>query len=362
MGRKKLEFTYLKFTSTRLLALLIVMLVSFFTSCGQKEPSKMSVEGTTETIKIKFATWDIESAFSVPHYRWFAEELDKRTGGRVKMQIFLAASLGSTPELPENLQKGIADMAVFVPTHVPGLMPVAELMSVPLLIPTAPVMDYIGWHLISEGLLNLPEVKILAIMGSYRKGKTIDTLIDKAIEGAKANNDTVEVEKISLIDQNIEYCRGCMTRFRDDSSKEVAKCVIRDDMDILNPKILEADAYIFGTPVFMAHETAIMKNFLERICWVFAKPTPKRLKLVIPKGCPVSRSNREKKAIIITSSGIIKPRWKKYCDDATPLIKQTIKDSLNAKVVGTLYAGAIMKYGAEKYYNKAYELGKQLTS
>ena len=204
-------------------------------------------------------------------------------------------------------------------------------------------------------------MKILAIMGSYRKGKTIDTLIDKAIEGAKASGD-VEVEKISLIDLNIKFCMGCMTCFKDDPSKEIAKCVIRDDMDTLNPKILEADGYIFGTPVLMAHETAIMKQFLERICWIFAKPALKRRKMVIPKQCPEPRSNIEKKAIIITSSGIIKSRWKKFCDDATPLIKETIGDSLNAKVVGTMYAGAVMKYGAEKYYDQAYELGKSLAS
>jgi len=27
-----------------------------------------------------------------------------------------------------------------------------------------------------------------------------------------------------------------------------------------------------------------------------------------------------------------------------------------------MYAGAVMKLGVDKYYNKAYELGKQLTS
>ena len=205
-------------------------------------------------------------------------------------------------------------------------------------------------------------MKILAIMGSYRKGKTIDTLIDKAIEGAKAYNSEVEVEKVSLIDLNIKFCMGCMTCFRDDPSKEMAKCAITDDMNTLNPKILEAEGYIFGTPVLMAHETAIMKQFLERICWIFAKPAPKRRKVIIPKQCPEPRSNQEKKAIIITSSGIIKPRWKKFCDDATPLIKDTIGDSLNAKVVGTMYAGAVMKYGVEKYYDQAYELGKKLAS
>ena len=205
-------------------------------------------------------------------------------------------------------------------------------------------------------------MNLLAINGSPRKGKATDTLIDKAIEGVKASNSEVEVEKISLIDQNIDFCKGCMTCFKDDPSKEMAKCAISDDMNTLNPKILEADGYIFGTPVFMAHETAIMKQFLERICWIFAKPAPKRRKVVIPKQCPEPRSNQKKKAIIITSSGIIKPRWKKFCDDATPLIKDTIGDSLNAKVVGTMYAGAVMKYGVEKYYDQAYELGKKLAS
>ena len=173
-------------------------------------------------------------------------------------------------------------------------------------------------------------MKILAIMGSYRKGKTIDTLIDKAIEGAKAYNSEVEVEKVSLIDLNIKFCMGCMTCFKDDPSKEMAKCAISDDMNTLNPKILEAEGYIFGTPVFMAHETAIMKQFLERICWIFAKPA--------------------------------QPRWKKFCDDATPLIKETIGDSLNAKVIGTLYAGAVMKYGVERYKDQAYDLGIKLAS
>ena len=153
-----------------------------------------------------------------------------------------------------------------------------------------------------------------------------------------------------------------MTCFKDDPSKEIAKCVISDDMSTLNPKILEADGYIFGTPVFMAHETAIMKRFLERICYVFAKPSPKRTKLVIPKDCPIPRTKKKKRAIIITSSGIIKPRWKKFCDDATPLIKQTIRDSLNAKVVGTLYAGGVFKKGVEPYLDQAYDLGKKLTS
>ncbi|MHC4511717.1 MAG: flavodoxin family protein, partial [Planctomycetota bacterium] len=105
-------------------------------------------------------------------------------------------------------------------------------------------------------------MKLLAIVGSYRKGKTIDRLIDSAIEGAKANNDTVEEEKIYLVDKNITYCKNCMVCREDDPNIRIAQCVIPDDMQTLYTALDEADSFIFGTPVNMGHVTAIMKTFL----------------------------------------------------------------------------------------------------
>ena len=198
-------------------------------------------------------------------------------------------------------------------------------------------------------------VKILAIVGSYRKGRTIDTLVDRACEGAASNPD-VEIDKITLIDKKIEYCKNCMACKKDDPEKPVARCIIQDDMQEIYPIIEEADAYVFGTPVNMGHATAVMKTFLERICWIFAKPGTRPL-----PGCPVPRSAKKRKAIIIVSSGIIVPILRRFCDQATPVIKETIRDSLNARVVGSLYAGAVDKRGVETYSDKAYALGKKLS-
>jgi hypothetical protein len=194
-------------------------------------------------------------------------------------------------------------------------------------------------------------------MGSYRKGKTIDTLLDKAIEGAKAGNSQVEVEKVSLIDKHIEYCKNCMVCRNDDPEKNIAKCIISDDMQNLYPMLDQADAFMFGTPVNMGHETAIMKTFLERICWVLAKPGNYPL-----KGCPEPRIRRRKNAIIILSSGIIHPFLRRWCDDATSLIKSMCSVSLNAKVIGSLYAGAVEKRGLTAYLDKAYRLGQKLAT
>ena len=200
-------------------------------------------------------------------------------------------------------------------------------------------------------------MRILAIMGSYRKGKTIDTLMYKAIEGAKANNRDVRVDKLYLLDKNIKYCKNCMVCRKDDEDKAIADCVISDDMQSIYPLIEEADGFIFGTPVNMGAVTAVMKTFLERTCWVFAKPGNSPI-----LGCPTPRTKRKKKAIIIVSSGIIRPLLRRWCDDATPLIKSCCDSSFNAKVVGSLYAGAVEKKGIEVYLDKAYKLGKRLTS
>ena len=199
-------------------------------------------------------------------------------------------------------------------------------------------------------------MNILAVMGSYRTGKTIDTLVDRAIEGARSNGDVV-VDKLVLKDMNIEYCRNCMTCRHDDPTKTCARCVILDDMQAVYPKLEAADGLIFGTPVNIGHATAVMKAFLERVIWVFAKPGGG----LVP-GCPIPRSARRRKAIIIISSGIIPPLLRRFCDDATPLIKCVCDTSLNAKLVGSMYAGAVEKRGVDAYLGKAYALGGKLVS
>ena len=200
-------------------------------------------------------------------------------------------------------------------------------------------------------------MNLLAVIGSPRKGKATDTLVDKAIEGVNAKDSNCSVKKINLIDYNIQFCVNCLA-CRDSKTKEpVADCAIQDDMVQIKEDILKSDSLIFGTPVHMGYATAIMMTFLERICWTFAKPERKIFNL---KGCPMPRSNKQRKAIIIVTSGIIPPLYRRFCDNATPLIRQTIKDSLNAKTVGDMYAGDIEHRGVDYYFDKAFNLGRML--
>jgi multimeric flavodoxin WrbA len=197
----------------------------------------------------------------------------------------------------------------------------------------------------------------LAIIGSPRKGKATDTLVKKALEGVLQRAPDTSVKKLYLSDCHIDYCMDCLACWRSDSDGPLARCAIRDDMDDINEDLLNADALIIGTPVHMGYATALMMTFLERICWTFAKP---ERSYMIVKGCPAPRSDTKRKAVIIAVSGMIPPRFKKLCNQATPQIRGVIKDSLNAKTVGELYAGDVWHRGVEHYFDKAFQLGRKL--
>lgn len=65
--------------------------------------------------------------------------------------------------------------------------------------------------------------KVVAIVGSYRKGGTVDTAVDAVLAGAREHG--AETKKIYLIDQHIEYCRNCRSCTQDPGETR-GKCVI----------------------------------------------------------------------------------------------------------------------------------------
>lgn len=203
-------------------------------------------------------------------------------------------------------------------------------------------------------------MNLLAIVGSPRKGKATDTLVDKAVEGIKKKSPDCFIKKIHLIDCNIQFCKNCLVCRDAKTDEPYSKCTIRDDMDWINEELVKADILIMATPVHEGFATGIMTTFLERIAWTFAKPERRVLTLT---QCPTPRSKKKnRKAIIIVPSGIVPPIYSVFCNWATSHIKSTIKDSLNAKTVGDMYAGDIEHRGAKYYFNKAYKLGGKLIS
>jgi multimeric flavodoxin WrbA len=106
-------------------------------------------------------------------------------------------------------------------------------------------------------------LRILGVMGSPRIGGNTDILLDAALTGARSQG--AEVEKIVVDRLNISPCRehyGCL---------EDGNCVIRDDMDALYPKLLDADGIVVASPMFFYGITAQLKALIDRCQALWAR-------------------------------------------------------------------------------------------
>jgi multimeric flavodoxin WrbA len=104
-------------------------------------------------------------------------------------------------------------------------------------------------------------MKLMAFVGSPRKGSNVDTLIDKVIEGVKSKLE-VEVEKIYLYEADIKSCTGCLacTAF-----KGGQECPLRDDMAGILKRIIAADMLIFGSPNHVHSMSSALTNLFCRM-------------------------------------------------------------------------------------------------
>ena len=99
--------------------------------------------------------------------------------------------------------------------------------------------------------------KIIVISTSLRHGSNSNILAEKFIEGAKAAGN--EVEKISLVGQNIQFCKGCM------ACQKQGRCVIKDDVNSIMAKVLKADVICWATPIYYYEMRGQMKTLIDRM-------------------------------------------------------------------------------------------------
>ena len=99
-------------------------------------------------------------------------------------------------------------------------------------------------------------MNIIAICGSPRNGNTEFTL--KRIL-AKAGELGASTELVLLREKRIEFCDGCL------SCESSFNCKIRDDMQVIYPKLESADLIIFGSPNYFSNMSGMMKNFVDRM-------------------------------------------------------------------------------------------------
>jgi multimeric flavodoxin WrbA len=104
-------------------------------------------------------------------------------------------------------------------------------------------------------------MKIMACVGSPRKGSNVDCLIDTIIQGACSRGDAA-VEKVYLYEADIKCCIGCLACTALKGSQE---CPLKDDMAGILTRMTQADGFIFGTPNHVHSMSAGLVNLFCRM-------------------------------------------------------------------------------------------------
>jgi multimeric flavodoxin WrbA len=177
-------------------------------------------------------------------------------------------------------------------------------------------------------------MKILALLGSPRKGGNTDQLVEQILKAARTKGH--KTEKLYLYDYTISLCVDCRNCKKGDYV-----CCINDEMQQIYPKMEEANVIIFGTPVYWYGPTAKMKMLIDRM-----RPFVANGKL------------RNKKAIVVTPSA----EGPEACD---PLLEMFLRSFryLGIEFAGNIFAEAYEKGEVAENQMKmeeAYKLGASL--
>lgn len=103
----------------------------------------------------KQITLKLAHVFPATHYLWlqggkiFADEIEKRTNGKVKFEVYPAGQLGR--DYLALLKSGLADMVILVPSYAPDKLPLTSVSELPGIYSTSCEATARFWKIAKEG-------------------------------------------------------------------------------------------------------------------------------------------------------------------------------------------------------------------
>lgn len=193
---------------------------------------------------------------------------------------------------------------------------------------------------------------ITAIVGSYRRGGTIDRVVDEILAAAREAG--AQTEKILLIDRRVEFCTNCRACTQQAGAVR-GRCATVDDMKTILDRLDASDSIVLASPMNFGSVTAIMKRFIERlVChayWPWGQPAPK-----------MRNRLKGKKAVLVASSAA--PALLARLSSKIIGSLEQAATVLGARKVGVLFVGLAAQQShqevGQRVRSKARKLGKIL--
>jgi len=184
---------------------------------------------------------------------------------------------------------------------------------------------------------------VLGIMGSPRRQSNTEILLDRALEGAREAG--AEVEKVLVSNLTISPCLEIYACRKD------GNCAIKDDMQSLYKKLLEADHTIFASPMFFYGVTSQAKAIIDRCQALWVR------RHVLGMG---KEDERERRGVFISVGAT---RGTKLFDGAVLTVKYFF-DAIGVKYSGDLLVKGIDNKGEIEEHpaalEDAFRLGQEL--
>jgi putative NADPH-quinone reductase len=136
--------------------------------------------------------------------------------------------------------------------------------------------------------------RVVAIVGSYRKGGTAERAVEAILQAARSAGAITQM--IRLIDCPIEFCTNCRQCTQNPGEIRVP-CVQHDGLEQILSAVEAADAIVLSSPVNYFNVTAIFRRFQERLLgytyWPWGRNGPDLRSLRQPR-----------KAVLIATAGM----------------------------------------------------------
>lgn len=112
-------------------------------------------------------------------------------------------------------------------------------------------------------------MRIYAINASPRKKGNTATVLQHVLDGAKkAGGERVQTELLHLYSYNYTGCKSCYAcKLKDGKSYGI--CAVQDDIRPVLAKLSQADAIVFGSPIYFGGVSGMLRCFEERLLFPF---------------------------------------------------------------------------------------------
>jgi multimeric flavodoxin WrbA len=109
-------------------------------------------------------------------------------------------------------------------------------------------------------------MKFFAVNCSPRKKSNTASLLDSTIKGAASKG--AQTELIHLYDYRFKGCISCLA-CKTIKNRENGLCSVKDELTPLLVKMAQADAVVFGSPIYFGDVTAYARAIIERFAYPF---------------------------------------------------------------------------------------------